>query len=351
MKDQFFAAANTGRGFESDFPEIFSPEKFKRIYIIKGGPGTGKSTFMKKLGEEAARRGYAVGYCYCSSDVSSLDGVIIKELSVAVIDGTAPHTTDPIYPGACEVILNFGEAFDLASLAARRAEIERATRLASEHYRRAYRALESAKAFFDGEMTAARGAFLHKKAERYVSRLFSQAPPGEITYRRTKTVCRRGEYRLPIALCGERIIAVPHYHGVGRLILSAAAEYAKNHGLSATIYRDALCPDVPDAVICGGACLIAEGEDVDSAEKKLNPRRFADEYLMRAERGYARLCEKLGRDALLCAVSELGEAGRYHDELEKIYVQNTDFSVIDKMLEATKREVFEKSGVKNRKSD
>ena len=87
MKDQFFAAANTGRGFESDFPEIFSPEKFKRIYIIKGGPGTGKSTFMKKLGVEAERRGLSPEYYFCSSDVASLDGVVIPEKRAAVLDG------------------------------------------------------------------------------------------------------------------------------------------------------------------------------------------------------------------------------------------------------------------------
>jgi hypothetical protein len=33
---KFFAAANTELGFRSLFDEIFAPEKFRRIYILKG---------------------------------------------------------------------------------------------------------------------------------------------------------------------------------------------------------------------------------------------------------------------------------------------------------------------------
>jgi Mrp family chromosome partitioning ATPase len=53
MMKKFFAAANTEMGFRSLFDEIFAPEKFRRIYILKGGPGTGKSTLMRNLGAVA----------------------------------------------------------------------------------------------------------------------------------------------------------------------------------------------------------------------------------------------------------------------------------------------------------
>ena len=109
---KFFAAANTSNGFSSLFDEIFAPEKFRRVYILKGGPGTGKSTLMGNIGLIAQSRGYDVEYICCSSDPDSLDGVIITELSVAILDGTSPHITDPVYPGAVERIVNLAEAFD-----------------------------------------------------------------------------------------------------------------------------------------------------------------------------------------------------------------------------------------------
>ena len=76
---EYFGAANTSRGFENYFPNIFNPKKFDRIYIIKGGPGSGKSTIMKKIAKAAVQKGYEPILYRCSSDVQSLDGIIGRE--------------------------------------------------------------------------------------------------------------------------------------------------------------------------------------------------------------------------------------------------------------------------------
>ena len=55
-----FAGANTGRGFVSFYDTIFPEDELDGLYIIKGGAGTGKSTFMKKLGTLALKNGYKV---------------------------------------------------------------------------------------------------------------------------------------------------------------------------------------------------------------------------------------------------------------------------------------------------
>ena len=47
----YFASANSFEGFKSNFAKIFAPEEYERIYIIKGGPGTGKSSLMKRISE------------------------------------------------------------------------------------------------------------------------------------------------------------------------------------------------------------------------------------------------------------------------------------------------------------
>ena len=74
----YFAAANTFSGFKSNFKSVFAPEKFDRIFIIKGGPGTGKSTLMKRIGEYFAPKRYEVTRFLCSSDTSSLDGLTVS---------------------------------------------------------------------------------------------------------------------------------------------------------------------------------------------------------------------------------------------------------------------------------
>ena len=64
-------------------------------YFIKGRPGTGKSTFMKKLMKRAQDFDYDSEIYYCSFDKNSLDMVIVPELSFCVFDSTSPHELFP----------------------------------------------------------------------------------------------------------------------------------------------------------------------------------------------------------------------------------------------------------------
>ncbi|MCT4621160.1 MAG: ATPase [Marinisporobacter sp.] len=85
-----FPGANTAKGFYSYYDYIIGSDG-KRLFIIKGGPGVGKSSFMKKIGYEMVNRGYDVEFHQCSSDNDSLDGIVIPDLKIAMIDGTAPQ--------------------------------------------------------------------------------------------------------------------------------------------------------------------------------------------------------------------------------------------------------------------
>ena len=107
----FLASANTCGGFENHFHSIF-PNENSFTYILKGGPGTGKSSFMKKISKIYEEKGFAVEKFYCSSDPNSLDGVRIVQKDISIVDGTAPHTTECSIPGAKEVIVNLGSAIE-----------------------------------------------------------------------------------------------------------------------------------------------------------------------------------------------------------------------------------------------
>ena len=76
-KKVFFAAANSRDGFVSFYGSIFGSENIKKRYLIKGGPGTGKSTFIRRVAGRAEAEGYSVEYYRCSSDPDSLDGALI----------------------------------------------------------------------------------------------------------------------------------------------------------------------------------------------------------------------------------------------------------------------------------
>ena len=76
-KKRYFAAANSADGFVNYFPSIFGAAPCRRLFVIRGGPGTGKSSFMRRVADAAEHAGIEVTYYHCSSDAESLDGLFL----------------------------------------------------------------------------------------------------------------------------------------------------------------------------------------------------------------------------------------------------------------------------------
>ena len=93
-KIQYFLGANSAQGFVSLYHELIDESKASAFYILKGGAGCGKSTLMKTVGEKMEELGFAVEYILCTGDPDSLDGIVIPEKAVAIMDGTAPHVME-----------------------------------------------------------------------------------------------------------------------------------------------------------------------------------------------------------------------------------------------------------------
>ena len=78
-------------------------------YFIKGRPGTGKSTMLKKIGKELTAKGYDVEVYHCGFDPNSLDMIICRSLEIAIFDSTSPHEYFPDKDGD-EIIDVYKEA-------------------------------------------------------------------------------------------------------------------------------------------------------------------------------------------------------------------------------------------------
>ena len=107
MIQRCFLGGNTCEGFLSLY-DGFPPEEGAFLHVIKGGPGGGKSGFMRRIGQAAEARGLEVRYVLCSGDPDSLDGVYIPALHTAWVDGTAPHVTEPKHFGVDGDYINLG---------------------------------------------------------------------------------------------------------------------------------------------------------------------------------------------------------------------------------------------------
>ena len=147
MLVRMFLGGNTADGFKSYFDERLAP--MKKIYILKGGAGTGKSTLMKKVGDFAECEGLKTQLWYCSGDVKSLDGVCIVDKAIAIVDGTAPHVVEAKYPAVRDKLIALGDYIDEGKVLPYYEEIASLCSEKAKRYNRAYRYLKTAKFFED----------------------------------------------------------------------------------------------------------------------------------------------------------------------------------------------------------
>lgn len=105
-----FASSYTNQGFYTFIPELVN--SLGKVYILKGAPGSGKSTFIRLLGELMSQQGYDVEFWVSSIDPVTPDGVYIPQLDAAVINGSLPRPIEPKYPGVRDIIINLDEYWD-----------------------------------------------------------------------------------------------------------------------------------------------------------------------------------------------------------------------------------------------
>lgn len=173
----FFPGGNTPVGFYSYYDYILDQKSAERFICIKGGPGVGKSSFMKGIGEHFQNKGEPVDYFWCSSDPDSVDGVLLRSRAIAFIDGTSPHMIDPVTPGAVDSIIDLGNFWDEKKLKPQKEYIMQSNTRIKRWFKYAYSNLEAAHslretlediyrcAFLDGELYKT----VHDIAEREFS--------------------------------------------------------------------------------------------------------------------------------------------------------------------------------------
>ncbi len=344
---RFFAAANTENGFFSLFDEIFSPQKLSRIYILKGGPGTGKSTLMKSIGFTAEAGGFSVDYFYCSSDTDSLDGILIREKGIAVLDGTAPHVTDPVYPGAVEQIINLGEAFDTVGLEAESEILKLLGEKKRNAYRFAYRYLCAAGALTHQIDEVSAAIFLREKARGAAQRLvlsLSHAQKGDVMRRFVSAIGTKGMVRLDtLEKRAKKIYAVTDKYGLGYTFMGVLYAELLQKGVAMTVCSAPLVRSRIERIYIEGEDVlfaVMTDEDATRADKIINVSRFADKDGITSRRAALRYLGKCTETLLEGALASLKEAGAYHEKTEAVYGKHIDFSVVDNVRNRLISEIF-----------
>ena len=112
----WFLGANAPKGYFSRFDQLFSASPKGRCFLIKGGPGTGKSTMLKKIAAVLKEKDPGTELIFCSADIDSLDAVITSDGMFSAADATLPHSIEPKYPGVYETTVDLSDCWDEKTL-------------------------------------------------------------------------------------------------------------------------------------------------------------------------------------------------------------------------------------------
>lgn len=351
----FYLGANTPGGFFSLFDELYDPAGGWLLYIVKGGPGTGKSSLMKKIAAEADKRGLYCERIFCSSDPASLDGVIIPSLKVSIADGTSPHVLEPKYPGVSEVIVDLGAFRDDARLRKNAGEILRLTEENRLKHAACTRFLNAAGSAGSDMVRMAAGALDPEKLESFLAHLsareFGEGAGGEGTVRRRflSAVTPLGVhtfYETAEALAERKIVLHDDIGLCSALILESLREKAAARGYH--IYQ-CLCPLAPkqktDHLLIPELSLgvfTSNRSHPFSAESGSNVQcaRFLGKNEMRRMKNRMSFTRKAQAEMLREALARLKEAKALHDALEAYYIDAMDFDSLGEYAETLIGNIF-----------
>ncbi len=340
----YFAAMNTGDGFKSLFSEIFG--SLKRLYIIKGAPGTGKSRFMKDVNEEAVLRGFYTEKFLCSSDSSSLDGIIIPSMSLGIIDGTAPHTYEPILSGAKDHIVDLGQFWDTKVLYKDLSEIKDISNRKSRLYSGIYSYLNAIKSY-DSIIESIVNETVNFDKMRLVAKKFAgtlgKSGNSQKNIRIRTAISDSGIITLnSYSKNADRRFAVLDTCGVGGYFLSCLLQETMKIGLSATVSYSPLSPTLPDAIFYPESnTSFYIGSESDFEELSINTRRFINDSSLQPYKPKIRAISRLKKEAFNELFIDFRSVKRLHSELEKIYGKAMDFERKEKFSNNFIKSIFD----------
>lgn len=339
----FFAASNSFDGFVSYFGEIFSPPEYESMYILKGGPGTGKSSFMKDILNSLQPYGVKIEAILCSSDPKSLDGLIIEKESqkIAIIDGTAPHATDPTHPGAIEKIVNLGEFWNGSVIKSNREKIVELTSLKKQFYTNAYEYLSVAKKLSDIVLEDIKEVSLptSELLESYIVK--NEKDNGDVKTRLYSAFGKDGFTELPLPTNDKtKIVSIVGIYGSEYLVMENIYLNAKRSSLNFTFSPSPLDKRKTDAIILTESnTVFSAGRRLLKSDYTIDTSKFINVKKLDCIRNKIETLYKERESMLWCAADEFKKAYDTHLALEKIYTAAMNFKRSRKIFDKVHKEI------------
>ncbi|MBR5241570.1 MAG: hypothetical protein IKV20_00390 [Clostridia bacterium] len=295
---------------------------------------------MKRIAMELSGEVDRCELILCSSDKESLDGVILSTKSgrIAILDGTAPHTVDPKFPGAVAEIVNLGEGWDDKKLTARRDEVITLTRAKGKAYSEAYETLSTAGRVKERIRSITEEHFDKKRAEVAAQIMLSdnEKYTSEISTRLLSSFGKQGNFFLPVSENLEKTKIRGEYHSAA-LFMSVLKVLATKQGCVKALLPSALDGNCYDGFLTNNKAYIV-------AEEGFSADEFLTDFSEK-ETSELEALEHIHDELLLLAQEHFLRASEYHFSLEDIYSSLMDYAKNEEKLQTVKSQCAEAIGL------
>ncbi|HML54208.1 MAG TPA: hypothetical protein PKC79_08945 [Solidesulfovibrio magneticus] len=347
-----FFGCNSAEGFRTFFD--FLPRLDNaRIIIVKGGPGTGKSTFIGSVGKAFADQGYDLEYQHCSLDPQSYDAVVIPDIRAVVVAATGHHVFDPRNPGAVDEILNLGEYWDLDAIRPHRREIIAINEASEQKFHKVYRLLKAARLLLGNVEAVYAQRRDPKEIDKIAQEIVAFFPDMGITegygaarHAFISSITPAGEIHnvATVLRPDTQVLALRGESGSGRSpILEKVGEEARLRGFDVEFFHRPLDPNLLDHLYLPLADLVVTTQPEALSEvQPLATFDLGDRAAGTLGGHNAELVEDMVRYETMLqeAVTVLAQAKSTHEQLEQYYIPNMDFNKVDKRLRHTVEELL-----------
>jgi hypothetical protein len=342
MDTAFFLGANTPGGFASYYGEWLDFGQIKRLYIIKGVPGNGKSGFMRRVAKRLGGKGYECESILCSSDPKSLDGVYFPKAGIAFVDGTFPHVVEPAYPLAVECWLPLTQFVDDVALMENRCDIVRLRDGLKQDYARLTRLLTAVKSLQDEQRTLVSdsGALetMRRRAQGIIRREIRKGAGGGLRKRFLSALTPDGETVLwgTMDALADRVIELQDPYRLANVLLQPVLDAALEAGQEVFACYDPVNPfsRLSHLILPGLKLAFTSAPYPGEPYRRVRLDAAVPHEVIRQRRLRLRFLRKtetaLKED--VCAI--LAETSDKHALLEDIYNPHVDFSCVRALADA-----------------
>lgn len=336
-----FLGGNTPKGFVSFYDSVLS--NGNRLFILKGGSGVGKHTFMTKCANIYLQKGYEIEYLHCSNDVNSLDGIIITQLKIAMIDGTSPHMVDPQLPGCFDEIVDLGVFINYTEMEKCKEQVSALMVKKKNDYKSVYKLLNCVNVLYEDN-----SAMLETCMDAdEINKLLKTLPEAIINQKNdTKGASRQlfassytsnGYYDFIDTLIEDKkTIGIKSHSILNKKIMQRLCDYALSCGHDVIICRSPIDAEKIDHIILDDLAIVSIDcyNKFDCVDELYNiEHAFYSDKLSDISERLDWNNQKIG-ELIEKATELMVQCNKHHKSIEDFYIPNMNFDGVNVLFDA-----------------